>query len=130
MKDNNPKTQHGEAKPSMSLCPPVAMQAMARVMRNGADKYGPWNWRDQPISMSVYLDAIGRHWSAMCAGEDLDPDSGLSHLAHIMAGCGIIMDAVDQGCMTDDRPQTRAKPATLLVEMDNIMYATRKRDRV
>ena len=37
------------------------------------------------------------------SGEDIDPESGLPHLACAMAGCSILLDAMEHGCLIDDR---------------------------
>ena len=77
---------------------------MARVLENGAVKYGPYNWRDQQIGIQTYVGAIMRHTSAVRRGEDIDPESGLPHMAHIMATAAILIDATEHGMMIDDRP--------------------------
>ena len=70
--------------------------------------YGPFNWRDQPVTLSVYLDAIERHFLAFIDGENFAGDSGVHHLAHLKAGCGIILDALETGNLIDDRPKMGA----------------------
>lgn len=90
----NPKDIAGSKKPAYDLLAmPHALNLMAEVMKHGADKYGPFNWRNIPITSSAYYAAIGRHWAAMASGEWLDPDSGQPHAAHIMATCAIMLDA-------------------------------------
>lgn len=82
-------------------------------MQDGADKYGPFNWQDTPIQASIYYDAIQRHLMAWFTGEDVDPHSkshGL-HLASVMAGCSILIDAYATGKIVDDRPKKAASAA-------------------
>jgi hypothetical protein len=69
----------------------------------GARKYGPWNWRTNKVCATTYIGAIMRHLTAWQDGEDLDPDSGLTHLAKIAACCNILMDAQHCGTLVDDR---------------------------
>lgn len=52
---------------------------------------------------------FGMMWAA---GEDLDEQSGVSHLAHIRACCGILMDAIDAGAFLDGR---RVSPETIRI---------------
>ena len=52
---------------------------------------------------STYVSASMRHLNAWFEGEDLAPDSGLSHLAHALAGLAILIDAEEAGMMLDDR---------------------------
>ena len=64
-----------------------AMNQTAAVLAFGAQKYAEHNWRNG-FDWSRPLSAAMRHITAFNAGEDRDPESGLSHLAH--AACCII----------------------------------------
>ena len=66
----------------MHLIPPEAHTALARVLQQGAERYGPHNW-ETGIKYSRLYDALERHLQAWRAGEDIDPDSGLPHLEHV-----------------------------------------------
>jgi hypothetical protein len=44
-----------------------------------------------------------RHLNAWRDGEDLDPESGISHLAHIACSCNILLDADYCDTLQDDR---------------------------
>lgn len=100
----NPKDTAGQAKPQMHLIPVGALGPLARVMELGAKKYGPYNWRETPVNYTTYLSAVGRHCAAFLDGQDQDPESGQSHLAHIAAGMMILLDAIVTGNAKDDRP--------------------------
>lgn len=102
--DQNPKTRYGLARAALHLVPPVALIHEAGVMEHGADKYGPFNWREKDVSASVYYAAALRHLLAWYDGEDRDPDSGHPHLAHIRACMAILLDAEAAGKLKDDRP--------------------------
>lgn len=76
----------------------------ARVHKHGADKYGQNNWRIDKILASTYEAAILRHYKAYFEdGEDIDPDSGEPHLAHIRTCCAVMRDAEMNGTLIDDR---------------------------
>jgi len=105
---DNPKDPIGRAKPSMSPVPANVLLLLGAVLRHGAEKYGRHNWRDAGISASVYYDAALRHLFSWWEGETIDPESGLPHLAHAMASLCIVLDATDQGKITDDRPKASA----------------------
>jgi hypothetical protein len=79
------------------------MEQTAWVHKLGSDKYGPWNWRKTGVCASTYVNAILRHLNAWRDGEDLDPESGFSHLAHIACSANILMDAAKVGKLQDDR---------------------------
>lgn len=104
--DDNPKTAYGETKPKMSDTPTIGLQEMGKVFTGGAVKYGRFNWRDHKVSATVYYDAAQRHIMAWFNGEDIDPESGISHLAHVMACCNIILDAQEKGMLNDNRATT------------------------
>jgi hypothetical protein len=102
--DTNPKTQYGLAKPSLSKVPPLPLLAVGQVMSIGAAKYGPMNWRKDPVSASTYYDAAMRHLMAWWDGQTNDPETGLPHLAHAAANLCILLDADSGPWLQDDRP--------------------------
>lgn len=108
--DDNPKSQFGVKKaPSFSVIPMTAILVEGQVMALGAAKYGPFNWREKNVAASVYIDAAMRHLTAFNAGEDNDPESLVSHCGHVRACMGILIDAIEQGCLIDDRPKNEAE---------------------
>lgn len=100
---NDPKGAAGAVKVPLGLIPPHAMEQTAWVHKLGADKYGPWNWRETGVCASTYVNAILRHLNAWRDGEDLDPESGISHLAHVACSANILMDAEYCDKLQDDR---------------------------
>lgn len=101
----NPKDLIGVKKVAMHLFPPVAKIHACLALMNGAEKYGAYNWRDYKVQVTIYLDAIERHLDAYKDGEDYAEDSGLHHLAHLLAGAAILMDAIECGMVVDNRPK-------------------------
>lgn len=102
--DNNPKTSIGMKKVPLDLVPPSASFYLAKAFANGAGKYGPYNWRENGISSSVYYAAAKRHLDAWWDGEDLANDSKIEHVAHAMACCALILDSASVGKLNDNRP--------------------------
>lgn len=102
----NPKRAAGSTKPQISVVPPIAIIAEARVFELGAVKYGAFNWTDKPIDAKTYYSAAMRHLMTWYTGENDDPESGQSHLAHARACLGILLDAIGTGTLIDDRPNT------------------------
>jgi hypothetical protein len=80
--------KHDSEKPRMELVPSGAVLAIADVFTFGAKKYAAHNWRGG-FEWSRLIGALERHVAAFKEGEDLDPESGLPHLAH--AGCCVMM---------------------------------------
>lgn len=100
----NPKSLTGNKKAKLHLLPQAGLVRVAYVMALGAAKYDPMNWRDTPIELTDYADAIYRHLLAIIDGEDIDPESGQSHMAHIAATALIVLDAEETGNLIDNRP--------------------------
>lgn len=100
----NPKDIAGKGKPQLHLIPMPALLEVAKAMASGAVKYGPYNWREKKITPGAYISAGGRHAGAYFEGQDLDPESGLHHLAHDIASKMILLDAILCGMVNDDRP--------------------------
>lgn len=85
------------------LMPPHAVAAIVAVLTFGAKKYAPGNWINAP-TWSRYYAALQRHLHAWWSGEAVDPETGLSHLAH--AGCCLVflMEFERLRISVDDRP--------------------------
>lgn len=105
---NDPKGEAGSKKAPMWLLPPVALEQTAWVSKFGAERYGPFNWRKTGVCATTYVSAIMRHLNAWRDGEDRDPESGISHIAHIATSCNILMDAEACGTLQDDRNKRTA----------------------
>lgn len=99
----NPKDLLGLRKVPLRLIPKVALTYLAWVMNLGADKYGAYNWRENNVRLTVYTEAAMRHLMAYETGEDIDPESGQPHAAHVMACMAILLDAREGGNLEDDR---------------------------
>jgi hypothetical protein len=89
-------------KTSWFSAPWAAMNEMAEVMTFGARKYETFNYR-KGMKASRLFSAAVRHLFSWWRGEQNDPESGKSHLAH--AACCILMlrDIEIVGTVQDDR---------------------------
>jgi len=92
------------------LMPIAPMRDTALIWTFGADKYGDRNW-EKGFDWSGPYASMQRHLQAWFAGEDFDPESGMSHLAH--AACNLMM--LQQFEYThpdgDNRPKDTCPPA-------------------
>lgn len=95
--------EHKNRKVPLDLVPPCAIFEMARAFGYGADKYGRQNWIDERAYYSVYYAAMMRHLLTWFDSEEIDPESGVSHLAHIMANCAILIYMKENNNFDDDR---------------------------
>lgn len=108
-KPTNPKDLVGVRKAPMSTVPATVLAEIGVAMLEGASKYGRHNYRVVGVRGSVYYDGVMRHLMAWWEGEDLDPDSGMSHVTKAITSLVVLRDAMMQGKFTDDRPP-RALP--------------------
>lgn len=72
------------------LIPPETTKALAEVLTYGASKYAPGNWVNVANAEDRYLDALFRHLEAYRSGEDIDSESGMSHLAHCLCNVSFL----------------------------------------
>lgn len=79
--------KYDQDKLPLNLISTEALNQIAAVLKFGAQKYAEHNWR-KGFAWSRPLSAAMRHITAFNDGEDKDPESGLSHLAH--AACCIM----------------------------------------
>lgn len=103
-KPSNPKDAVGIRKAPMSTVSAPVMAEVGVAMLEGACKYGRHNYRAVGVQSAVYYDATMRHLMAWWEGEDVDPDSGLSHVTKAIASLVVLRDAMLRGMLTDDRP--------------------------
>jgi len=91
-----------EDKNRMELIPVYPIQEIGRVMTFGASKYADRNW-EKGFKYSRVIGALLRHIFAWYSGEDKDPETGISHLAH--AGCCLffLLEFERSGAGTEDR---------------------------
>lgn len=96
------KSSESADKPRLELVPWAAVSEIAEVLTFGAEKYDANNWC-RGARWGRYFAALCRHLFAWWGGEDLDPETGKSHLAH--AGCCLLflMEYQRNGWGSDDR---------------------------
>ena len=91
-----------EAKTRYDLLPPELLEETAKVLTFGAQKYSAHNWA-QGASWSRYFSAMMRHMWAWWGGEDNDPETGFSHLAHAACCLSFLIAYQRRGLGEDDR---------------------------
>ena len=77
-------------KPDYSLLPFAAVDEVVKVLTYGAAKYDRFNW--EKVEAVRYQAATMRHFSTHMQGEKLDPESGISHLAHAICSLLYLLD--------------------------------------
>lgn len=92
-------------KPAVELLPSKALLAVAEVIGFGARKYAPHNWR-RGVSWTQTLGSAQRHLLAWNDGEDLDPETGYTHLAHAATQIMFLIEFTMTSTGVDDRFST------------------------
>ena len=104
-KATNPKDAVGVRKwRQFATVPTRVLWEVGVAMLEGALKYGRHNYRVAGVRASVYVDAAKGHLDQWCEGEDLDPDTGLSHITKAIASLVVLRDGMLEGNFQDDRP--------------------------
>lgn len=104
-KETNPKDAVGVKKwRQFSTIPTTVLAEVGVGMLEGARKYGRHNYRVAGVRSSVYFDAAWGHLMQWWEGEDIDQDSGLSHITKAICSLFVLRDAMIQNMLTDDRP--------------------------
>lgn len=74
--------KHDQDKPRWDLLPYNAIEQIAIIMTQGAEKYGDYNW--QKVEKERYQAAMMRHFCEYMNGNSLDKDSGMMHISHVL----------------------------------------------
>lgn len=91
-------------KARYDLIPPEIEEAIAKVLTFGAGKYGERNW-ELGMRWGRPYAALRRHMAAWWSGENNDPETGMSHLAHAACCIAFLVAFEARGVGTDDRPK-------------------------
>ena len=103
-KETNPKDIIGMKKAPMSTLSAAVLFEMGLGMLEGARKYGRHNYRAMGVSATVYYDAAMGHLMDWFEGEDIDLDSGMSHITKAMTTLLVLRDSMLMENWVDDRP--------------------------
>lgn len=89
-------------KPRLDLISWPAMKGLSQVLAFGAKKYQDDNWR-KGFKWRRLIAAAGRHLMAFSDGEDLDEESGLSHVDHAQCCLMFLSEHIKCNLGEDDR---------------------------
>lgn len=88
-KSSTGSMRFNEGKPEVSQLDPRFILALADLMTVSAKKYGRYNW-SLGQEFHTPFDSCQRHLLKFMAGEDVDEESGKSHLLHAAANIMIL----------------------------------------
>lgn len=87
----------GADKAPLHLLVPSPLATASRAMQSGAEKYGAFDWRRTGLGREAVCAKVLRHVFAVLAGEENDPESGLPHMAHVLANAMVYEDCRERG---------------------------------
>jgi hypothetical protein len=89
-------------KPQHDLIPFEALDEIAKVFTFGCIKYSRSDWA-KGIKISRLLSAAYRHMGKFNAGEEMDPESNLPHIAHAATNLIMLIYLMQNKPELDDR---------------------------
>lgn len=119
VKPSNPKDIVGSNKVALHYLPLQVLMEVSLGLTEGGMKYGAHNYRAVGVRSSVYFDATMRHLFAWFEGQDIDADSGLSHVTKAISSLMVLRDAMLNDMCTDDRP-IRVKNLEFIKEYNEV----------
>jgi hypothetical protein len=109
-----------QGKSRYDLIPAFAQEQYARVLTKGAEKYAERNW-ERGMPWSKVLASLERHLYAIKRGEDVDPETGLLHSAHVMTNAAFLTEYYKIFPQGDDRPTFLTKPSRIGIDIDDVL---------
>lgn len=102
--DAPPKAKtYDDGKAALAVLPWAALDAMAAAQAYGERKYGDfYNYR-KGMEATRNLSCAIRHIRDFIEGQDLDAESGVTHLGHAMVRLGYVLQNIKDGTVIDDR---------------------------
>lgn len=95
-------TKHDEGKSRLDLVPFDALLMVGHVLAFGANKYEHRGW-EKGLDRGRIFAAAQRHLAQWATGQNNDPESGLSHVAHAACCCLMLLASELRGIGTDSR---------------------------
>lgn len=90
-------------KERVDLISPISLFELSKVLDFGSKKYDTWNW-SKGLAYTRVIAAVLRHTYKYLMGETLDPETGLSHMAHVMCNAMFLIHYEKFHAECDDRP--------------------------
>ena len=101
-KDHITADRFNEGKMAWELVDFESLEPLVEVLMFGATKYSKDNWK-KGQAITELLGSLFRHIIAFQNGEDLDEESGKSHIGHAMCNLMFIQYVLDNHKHFDDR---------------------------
>lgn len=95
--------KYDTGKRQWDLLPFDSVAKIVEVLEFGAKKYTARNW-ELGFAYSRIFNSLQRHLIAWFQGEDNDPETGLSHMAHAACNTLFLLTFISRKVGEDDRP--------------------------
>ena len=106
-----------------NLIPVSAIEGLAQVLTMGAKKYTPNGWKTVPDATERYYSALFRHLLAWRNGEEIDPESGLHHLKHVLTNVAFLLE------LDNDSIKPECTVANVLANAGNMVFGNEVREQ-
>jgi len=107
-KDSVQALRYNDGKLQWSLVDFKSLEGLVKVLEMGARKYDKHNWK-KGMPITQVSESLMRHLFAFLNGEDTDPESGLSHISHVMCNAMFIEYIMREKPQFDDRYENQNK---------------------
>lgn len=94
---------HDDGKPPLACLPLKALREVAMVQLYGQQKYGDFYNYKKGMELSRNASCAMRHIADYMDGQDMDVESGRSHLAHAACRLLFMLENLADGTAVDDR---------------------------
>lgn len=94
--------KHDTSKPRVELLSRPALEGCSRVLEFGANKYAADNWR-KGMEWRRVIGALIRHALEFSDGKDIDEESGLPVIDHVMCCAMFLSEFQKRNLGVDDR---------------------------
>src|SRR5574344_94441 len=109
-----------KGKSRFDLLAPYTLKTVSDVLAIGAEKYGDRNW-EKGMNWSKCIASLKRHLAKFELGHDLDDESGLPHLSHIICNAMFLLEYYRLCPMKDDRNVAYLRPLKIGLDIDEVI---------
>lgn len=113
--DKEQALRYNKGKKEWSLVDFKSLEPLVEVLSFGAEKYDKHNWK-KGLPVTEIMESMMRHTFALNSGEDLDPESGLPHIGHIMCNAMFISHFLET--KWDDREKESISITDVVLELN------------
>jgi len=117
--------RYNKGKTQLSLIPPFSMEQLGKVLTFGAEKYDRNNYR-KGMKWSTVIDSLERHLNDFKAGRDIDEESGLPTMAHVLCNAVFLLEYSQIFPQGDDRIKPYLERPTVGLDIDDVLADTIK----